>query len=197
MEKSRNQLGNVMENGAFTVQLAKARAGDETALAGLIAREMPVIRACAGRAVCPGLAFDDAVQEGIIGLLDAIRSYDGTKGAEFSTYAGVCVQNAVYGAARAAGRRKHAPLNQSVPYPEDAGAARASASELPGPEEQVLANEQVSQVMQEIRTRLSVRERQVLALFLDGLSYGAIAARLSISEKAVDNALQRVRAKLK
>ena len=51
--------------------------------------------------------------------------------------------------------------------------------------------------MQSIDTRLSALEKQVLALFLDGNSYSAIAKRLNASEKAVDNALQRVRAKLK
>lgn len=186
-----------MKNGNLTAQLNAVRAGDEAALAGLIARQMPMIRASAKRAVCPGLAFDDAVQEGIIGLLSAIRTYDEAKGAEFSTYANVCVQNAITAAVRAANRRKHAPLNQSVPYVEEAGAMYAALADMQGPEEQVLASEQLSQMMQDIRTRLSLRERQVLALFLDGLSYSAIATRLSISEKAVDNALQRVRAKLK
>ena len=54
-----------------------------------------------------------------------------------------------------------------------------------------------TQTMQSIDTRLSALEKQVLALFLDGNSYSAIAKRLNVSEKAVDNALQRVRAKLK
>ena len=60
-----------------------------------------------------------------------------------------------------------------------------------------MQSERYTQTMQSIDTRLSALEKQVLALFLDGNTYSAIAKRLNVSEKAVDNALQRVRAKLK
>ena len=101
------------------------------------------------------------------------------------------VPNAVlFGGARAAGRSERAPLNTSVPYTE--------TESTPGPEELVMQSERYTQTMQSIDTRLSALEKQVLALFLDGCSYGAPSAqRLNVCEKAVDNALQRVRAKLK
>lgn len=47
------------------------------------------------------------------------------------------------------------------------------------------------------RIQLSERERSILKLFLSGLSYGEIAQKLGSSSKSVDNALQRVRRKLK
>ena len=172
-----------MKDDVLSMQIEQARNGDEQAIAGLIARQMPQIRSLAAKAVRPGLDFDDAVQEGIIGLFSALETFDAQKGAAFATYANVCVQNAIVSAVRAAGRSKHAPLNTSVPYTE--------TESTPGPEELVM------QTMQSIDTRLSALEKQVLALFLDGNSYSAIAKRLNVSEKAVDNALQRVRAKLK
>lgn len=178
-----------MEDSELKHKLCRARAGDEPALAALITWQMPAIRALAARAVCPGLAFDDAVQEGLIGLFHAIEHYDERGNASFSTYANVCVQNAILDAQRAASRRKHAPLNEFVPL-EDSQPA-------PGPEEQAEAQEAYSSMLHSIATRLSPREKQVLALFLDGCSYGEIAVRLGLPEKAVDNALQRVRAKLK
>ena len=72
---------------------------------------------------------------------------------------------------------------------------RAAATEMT-PEQTVEINERLSSAMQGIATRLSSLERQVLLLFLDGASYSTIAQRLNISEKTVDNALQRVRTKL-
>ncbi|WP_367924428.1 sigma-70 family RNA polymerase sigma factor [uncultured Ruthenibacterium sp.] len=178
-----------MEDSELKYKLCRARAGDEPALAALITWQMPAIRALASRAVCPGLAFDDAVQEGLIGLFHAIENFDADGCASFSTYANVCVQNAITDAQRAATRRKHAPLNESVPLDAE--------GQTPGPEEQTEAQEAYSSMLHSIATRLSAREKQVLALFLDGCSYGEIAARLNLSQKAVDNALQRVRAKLK
>ena len=165
-----------MKDDVLSMQIEQARNGDEQAIAGLIARQMPQIRSLAAKAVRPG-------------LFSALETFDVQKGAAFATYANVCVQNAIVSAVRAAGRSKHAPLNTSVPYTE--------TESTPGPEELVMQSERYTQTMQSIDTRLSALEKQVLALFLDGNSYSAIAKRLNVSEKAVDNALQRVRAKLK
>ncbi len=173
----------------LSIQIEQARQGDEQALAALIARQMPRIRALAAKAVCPGLDFDDAVQQGLIGLFSALETFDGSRGASFATYAGVCVQNAIASAVRSSQRSKHAPLNNSVPYTE--------RESTPGPEELFAQSERYTQTMRSIGTRLSTMEKQVLALFLDGCAYSVIAKRLGISEKAVDNALQRVRLKLK
>ena len=167
----------------------RSRGGDEAALAALITRMMPVIRAAAAHVVCPGLEFEDAVQEGLIALFHAVRSFDPAREASFSTYAGRCIRNAAADAARAAQRRKHAPLNTSVPLEEQQSS--------PGPEEALLEDERYVSTMRTIEQRLSAREKQVLALYLLGEPYDAIAGRLSIPKKAVDNAMQRVRAKLR
>ena len=173
----------------FSEQIEQARRGDEQALAAVLRRQMPQIRTLAAKAVGPGLDYDDAVQEGLIGLLAALRTFREEKGAAFSTYANACVQNAIASAVRNAQRKKHAPLKTSVPYTEQ--------ESTPGPEELLMQSERYNQTMQSIDTRLSAMEKQVLALFLDGCSYSVIAKRLEITEKAVDNALQRVRLKLK
>lgn len=103
-------MANASRN-AQMLQLAQARQGDEAALAGIIARMMPVLNAAAARAACPGLEFEDAVQEGLVGLFCAVRTYESGRGASFSTYAAACVHNAVNSAARAARCRKHEVLN--------------------------------------------------------------------------------------
>ena len=170
-------------------QLRAAREGSEAALAAIMARYMPLIRWCARKAAGPGLEFDDAVQEGIIGLFSAIQNYREGRGANFSTYANVCVQNAVTAAQRASRRKKHAPLNQSLPIEE--------APSVPGPEDAAIASEQVRVTLQKARTVLSPLEKTVLRLYLDGFSHRQIAARLGRGEKSVENALARVRQKLR
>lgn len=169
--------------------LAGARAGQEAALAAVLAHMMPSMRRAAAMGVCPGLEFDDAVQEGIIGLFRAIKTYDEAKGAAFETYACTCIQNAVVAAQRTAGRKKHAPLNQGLPLDE--------AVPTPGPEEIAIQNEAMESTLQAIQTRLSPFEQEVLALFLAGDSYEQIARQLGRTEKAVENALFRLRRKLR
>ena len=95
-----------MKDDVLSMQIEQARNGDEQAIAGLIARQMPQIRSLAAKAVRPGLDFDDAVQEGIIGLFSALETFDAQKGAAFATYANVCVQNA---------RRDAASMRRLIP----------------------------------------------------------------------------------
>ncbi len=178
-----------MREGTEAAQLKAAKAGGEAELAALIARFMPAIRRAARRAAGPGLDFDDAVQEGLIGLFSAIQSYGEGRGAGFSTYAAVCVSNAVASAKKAANRKKHAPLNHSIPISE--------TQSVPGPEEAAIASEQVRVAMKKARTVLSPMEKKVLRLYLDGFPYRQIAKRLDVNEKAVENALGRVRKKLR
>lgn len=166
-----------------------ARNKNEPALAAIIAHQMPTIRYFAGAAAQPGLDFDDAVQEGIIGLFNAVQTFDPQGTASFVTYASVCVQNAITSAQRAANRKKHTPLNQSVPLPDN--------QSIPGPEEQAIASEVVASTLDKAKTHLSPLEREVLFFYLDGFSYSEIAQKISKPPKAVENAIQRIRRKLK
>ena len=94
--------------------LRKAQAGDETAIAALIARLMPLIRKSARQNLAPGLDLEDAVQEGLIGLFEALRRYDADRGAPFVPFAAACIRHAQQDARRAATRKKHAPLNDKI-----------------------------------------------------------------------------------
>lgn len=169
-------------------EIQEAKQGSEPALAAIIAKKMPLIRHMAQRAKGPGLDFDDAVQEGLIGLFHAIESYKPDQGTLFSTYSSVCIQNSIVSAKRAAGRKKHAPLNHSVPIPEE--------ESIPGPEEQAIATEQVTTTLAKAKKNLSPLELKVLRLLLLGYGRKEIAVALNKGEKSVDNALLRLRRKL-
>ena len=178
-----------MIEGIDPGQLNAAKSGSEVDLAAIMARFMPVIHRAARRVAGPGIDFDDAVQEGIIGLFSAIQTYGANRGASFSTYAVVCINNAVTSAKRAASRKKHAPLNQSVPI--------SDTQSVPGPEDAAIVSEQVQVTLTKAGTVLSGLEKSVLWLCMDGFSYRQIAKRLGVNEKAVENALGRVRKKLR
>src|SRR5699024_1301172 len=108
--------------------LARAQQGDETALAALIARMMPAIRKGAAQYRAPGLDVEDSVQECLIGLFQAVRGYKPAAGTSFASYAAACIHHAQQDAQRAALRKKHVPLNFSVPLPD------AEKIPQPGPE---------------------------------------------------------------
>ena len=142
---------------------ARAQQGDENALAALIARMMPAIRKGAAECTAPGLDFDDAVQEGLIGLFHAVRGFDPAAGQTFTAYAAACIRHAQQDARRAALRKKHAPLNYSVPLP----AAEESTDTRPGPEELAIFGEQYADTLRRMQTELSALERTVLMAGLE------------------------------
>lgn len=166
-----------------------ARGGDSGALAAVIAKMLPALHRAAARAVCPGLDFDDAVQEGLIGLFHAIQTFDEQRNASFRTYGGVCVQNAVATAGRRARAKKHSPLSDYLPIDGE-------LTQM-GPEDMAIENERYEAAVQSIERLLSPFEKQVLHLHMEGHSYGEIARLSGRSEKSVDNAMQRLRRKLK
>jgi len=183
-------------SGLGDAQLAAlVKSGVSDAFAELTARYMSVIRAKAAAKPSFMLELDDLCQEGLLGLLNAAKTYDPKGGASFKTYAGVCIGNRLVMAFRTAASRKNAPLANSVPLDgSDAGGLGASS---PNPEDLFLDSESASGIWEHVKSALSEREFAVFKLYLAGLSYAEIAARLSLNVKAAGNAMQRVRMKLK
>lgn len=167
----------------------QAKQGDETALAAIITSMMPVIRKGAASCTAPGLDFEDAVQEGMIGLMDAVHSYVPTYGAAFAGYAAICIGRAQQDARRMATRKKHAPLNYSVPIPAD--------TEVPGPEELTIVSEEIADTLARMEALLSPLEHQVLLAEVSGSPTAETARLLGRTPKTVANALARARRKLR
>lgn len=142
---------------------------------------------------------EDLIQEGMLGLLSAIREYDPSKGASFKTFAEICIQNRIQSAVRVAGRKKHLPLNDGIPLDEvlsDESTSQGARFFHPSPEEQVLARETEQEFSSVYSRCLSKLEAKIVELYLMGLSYREIADKLGRDVKSVDNAIQRIRRKL-
>lgn len=170
--------------------------GDHQAMTELISKYMPIIVAKAKKYQSFLLEQDDLVQEGLIGFLDAIRSYDEGYGCSFKTYCSICVENKIKNAIIYHNSLKNKILTESVPLDiADLSLAIDKASE--SPEDIFLAQEQFSSVKKKIDSLLSELELKVLSCYLKAYDYEQIAAILSISRKSVDNSMQRVRKKLR
>ena len=178
-----------------------ASSGDTEAEEELIKRYTVAVRVCARPYFLAGGDSEDLIQEGMIGLLSAIREYDGSKGkgATFHTYAQTCIQNRIKSAVRSAQRRKNAPLNDGVSLDDvlsDESQSLGTHYFERSPEDQVLARETEQEVFSAYSRCLSKLEAEMLRLYLNGLSYGEMAAMTGRDVKAVDNAVQRIRRKL-
>lgn len=153
-----------------------------------------------------GADNEDLIQEGMIGLFKAVRDYDMGRDASFGTFAELCINRQMYTAVQASKRQKHFPLNTyvsldgGIPGDDREGPALAELladrTEL-SPEELFLDKERVAYLERMIEEELSDFEKQVLDLYITGMSYSQIAKVLGRDEKATDNALQRLKAKIR
>lgn len=173
---------------------ARARVGDEGAMALLTARLVPLVNALAAKYGGGTMEPEDLAQEGMFGFLAAVHGFDGENGVPFRSYAAVCIANRMRSAVRAGSRQKNIPLNSYISLSD--GSVRLPQAQ-PDPEELVIAREEVARLDEWMARSLSKFERSVIRLYLGGRSYENIAARLGSTAKSVDNALQRVRRKLR
>ena len=184
-----------------TELLSSLAAGDRVAEEVLAERYMRLVRSCARPLFLAGGDSEDLIQEGMFGLLSAMRQYDPDSGTSFRTFAEHCIRMRLYSAIKSASRLKHLPLNDGVSLEQLSETSSMQLSAAPdvlrcNPEDLVLARERTEELYSELAQCLSGLENQVLDLYLQGLSYREIASRLGKEEKAIDNAVQRIRRKL-
>lgn len=149
---------------------------------------------------------DDLIQEGMIGLFKAIQDYQPDRESSFYSFADLCISRKMYTAVQASKRQKHIPLNTYVSLyannleeNEENGALIETLQSTVNrsPEELVIDKENMESLEEQIEKDLSEFEQEVLTLFLTGMSYTHIAKVLNKDEKSTDNALQRIKAKVK
>ena len=177
---------------------ALARSGKGEAEEALVKRYSGIVRACARPLFLVGGDAEDLIQEGMLGLLQAIREYRADREASFRTFAEVCIRSRLSSALRAASRDKHMPLNRSVSLDHpffDSNSYTSGALILADPEMLIIDRDYVSRLLESTRKQLSEFEAKILGYYLDGLSVKEIAETMGRSLKSVDNAVQRVRRK--
>ena len=198
--------------------IALSREQDDRATETLMSRYKGMVRSRARSMFILGGDSEDLIQEGMLGLFKALRDYDCGRDASFSTFAALCVSRQLYTAVQASGRKKHMPLNTAVslnapaafaahPDREDQPALEDAVSGENGamiagtygenPEKVLIDRENLARLQERIDTELSPLEKQVLDLHLTGMNYVEIAHILNRDEKSTDNALQRIRAKVR
>ena len=173
------------------------RQGDQNVMDYLIEKYKSMVRQRARFLYLAGGDQDDLIQEGMIGLFKAIQDYRGDKDASFRTFAQLCIERQIYHAIQSSNRRKHQPLNGYMSMYGEEWEAETKTMFQQSPETLLIAQENAQQIEEMIRRELSEMESQVLILYLKGNNYLEIAEMLDKTPKTIDNAIQRIRRKVK
>lgn len=183
--------------------IKRLRGGDKRIMDYILDKYKPLVLGKANAMFLIGGDTDDLIQEGMIGLFKAIRDYKPDKEASFFHFAELCITRQLYSAVEASNRKKHVPLNTYVSFYSKTGEEGKSLAEtlptdvMDNPEQLIIAQENLALFWEDLKGRLSAMEREVLDEYLSGLNYRQIAEKLGKSPKAIDNALSRIKAKIR
>lgn len=198
--------GKVLDYSGFSDDklVFMAQNGDLGAEETLMRKYKETVKIKAKMYYMAGADEEDIVQEGMIGLLKALRQYDGSREVSFGTFAGVCITRQIISAIRAAGRYKHKALNTSVslnkPLEHEAGdmtiADTLHTADGENPEELLVIKDIAYYILHNGDNVFSDLEMNVLNELIKGNDYERIAKKLGKTPKSVDNAMQRAKRKI-
>ncbi len=168
-----------------------AQAGIPSAAEPLVSRYRDLVRLKANRFFLRGADRDDILQEGMIGLFKAIRSYRPDRHQNFEGFADLCIRRQIQTAVKASLRHKHRVLNSAVETTSELELRAARSASRVG-----LRDRDATDLSLFLGDHLTQFERAVLEAYLAGHSYSEIGKELSCLPKYIDNALQRVKRKV-
>ena len=181
---------------------------EDSAMEYLLEKYKPLVRQKTRKLFLIDGDKDDLIQEGMIGLFKAVRDYQAGKDAAFRTFADLCISRQLYSAIKKSNRLKNQPLNSYISIYSDefndadelAGdrtVISSGSDNIANPEAIVIDRESAVDMQNQMFDKLSKMEREVLKRYLDGMTYQEIAADMEKSPKSIDNALQRIRGKIR
>lgn len=184
--------------------IKEIKSGDNDALDYLLNKYKDIVNMKVSKYFIIGAEKEDIIQEGLIGLYKAIKSYDTEKQNSFKSFANLCVERQLITAIKSSNRQKHMPLNSylslnmSAYDNEDDDTSIYEifdANLIEDPLDTITRKEYYKSVENVIEKSLSAFEKKVLNELVNGNSYVAIAEKLNSPVKSVDNAIQRIRKK--
>ncbi len=178
--------------------IQKLRDGEKEVLDHLLEKYKGIVRKKARAMYLIGGETDDLIQEGMLGLFKAIQDYRPDKDTYFSTFANLCIERQMYNAIQGSNRQKHQPLNSYVSLSEEmADESIFDNLLISNPESIIIDQETALDMERRIHQCLSPFENHVLDSYMRGRNYLQIAEEFEKSPKSIDNALQRIRKKVR
>ena len=182
------------------------KSGDKNAFEYLINKYRELVNIKVSKYFIIGAERDDIVQEGLIGLFKAIKSYKSDMKNSFKSFANMCIERQLITAIKSSNRQKHMPLNSYLSlnisaYDEEDGKSDTSLIDIfnttliEDPLDTITKKEYYKNIEDTIDKSLSDFEKKVLNKYINGKSYLEIAEDLDTPVKSIDNAIQRIRKK--
>ena len=182
--------------------IERIHAGQEELTDYILEKYKPLVRKKTNAMYLIGGETEDLIQEGMIGLFKAIRDFREEKESSFYHFAELCINRQLYSALEASNRKKHLPLNSYVSLSGSENEDGVPMEELlpfisENPEQRIIEQEIWDDFQKKLSGNLSKMEKQVLMQYLDGYNYIQIAKQMQKPPKSIDNALQRIRQKIR
>lgn len=182
--------------------IEKLRDGQGEIADYLIEKYIPLVRKKTNAMYLIGGETEDLIQEGMFGLFKAVRDYNPEKGASFFSFAEICISRQLYSVLEASNRKKHMPLNTYISFSNQENTDGINLEHMVteqtiSPEQMLIEQERKQEFFEKLEEKVSPLEKKVLYLYLDGKNYIQIAEVLNKTPKSIDNALQRIRGKIK
>ena len=184
--------------------ISQIKEGDEQALTFLLDKYKDLVSSKVGKYFIIGAEREDIIQEGMIGLYKAVKSFDVSKQNSFKTFANLCIERQLITAIKSSNRQKHMPLNSYLSlntsaYDNDEDGAELietfETDTIEDPLDTIMKKEYFAEIQNTMHKSLSKFEEKVLDRYIQGESYEIIAKKLETPIKSVDNAIQRIRKK--
>ena len=175
--------------------------GNEDAHDIIVQKYTPLVHNIASKmfSLChnTGLEYADLTQEGMLGLFNAIETFDDQKDAVFYTYAKTCIKRNIITAVATAKRLKHRILNESISFDSDDFNNYLLKDDVNIPENIIINSDYANQILNQAHSKLTTKEVQVFELLISGFNYREIAELLEQDAKSIDNTIQRIKRKLR
>ena len=171
--------------------IALHQSGDAEAFPVILERYKELVKSIARSYFLVGGDRDDLVQEGVLGLLKAVNTFDKERGASFKTFVYRCVSASIQNAVKKSLSKGNMPLNDSVELTDELKLVSPF-----NPEEMLLIGERGRALNDGANAALSELEFKILRYYLAGMTYGEIGKLTGRSANSADNALQRIKKKL-
>lgn len=185
--------------------ILKAKNNDKKAIEKLLKENESVIQAQVSKFFVKGMEEEDLKQEASIAFLDSIKTYDPEQNDNFPAFASICIERKLITLLSSSQRQKNIPLNTSysldykTKYNDEDSVMLLDLidEDLDTTEDKIIKEEKLRILMEKTEKILSKFEMKVLSLYFKGYSYNEMAKQLNSNEKAIDNAIQRIKQKIK